>query len=150
MPTKRRNSVGPAAISGQLREIIAGRNLTAYSLAQAAEVSPSVISRFLSRERGLTLETFDAIAGALGLRLVETGRGRGRPTTARRAVPPAVPSDTASRDAIEAALAADEGPWANSDTEDRPNTPEVSNDASDVQFRTCDETRDQSNVYSNG
>ena len=84
MPTtkKRRPSApAPSAISGQLREIISGRGLTAYAVAQSAEVSPSVVSRFLSRERGLTLETFDAIAGALGLRLVETGRGRGRPAS---------------------------------------------------------------------
>ena len=77
---KRRPSANPAAISGQLREIIAGRSLTAYSVAQSAGVSPSLVSRFLSRERGLTLGTFDAIAAGLGLRLVETGRGRGRPS----------------------------------------------------------------------
>jgi transcriptional regulator with XRE-family HTH domain len=78
--TKRRKPAGTGAgIPGQLREIINGRDLTAYSLGKAAGVSASVVSRFLNRERGLTLETFDAIAGALGLRLVETAKGRGRP-----------------------------------------------------------------------
>src|SRR3954447_2748250 len=83
MPTKRRRPAPAptpsAGFAGQLREIIAGRDLTAYSVARSAGVAPSVVSRFLSRERGLTLETFDAIAGALGLRLVESGRGWGRP-----------------------------------------------------------------------
>lgn len=85
-PTKRRRSppASHAGIAGQLREIIAGRGLTAYSVAQSAGVAPSVVSRFLSRERGLTLETFNAIAEALGLRLVETARGRGRPSKPAR------------------------------------------------------------------
>jgi transcriptional regulator with XRE-family HTH domain len=97
--TKRRHRpVGTGAgIAGQLREIIGSRDLTAYSVAHAAGVAPSVVSRFLSRERGLTLETFDAIAGALGLRLVETAKGRTRPLakTARPspACQPAMPDD---------------------------------------------------------
>jgi transcriptional regulator with XRE-family HTH domain len=83
MPTtKRRRRPAPATPAGfadQLRQLITGRNLTAYAVARSAGVAPSVVSRFLSRERGLTLETFDAVAGALGLRLVESGRGKGRP-----------------------------------------------------------------------
>ncbi len=68
-----------AGMAGQLREIIGGRGLSAYSVGGMAGVSASVVSRFLSRERGLTLESFDAIAGALGLRLIETARGKARP-----------------------------------------------------------------------
>jgi DNA-binding phage protein len=87
-PTRTTRASAPSsAIAAQLREIIAVRRLTAYSLARSAGVAPSVVSRFLSRERGLTLESFDAIAGALGLRLIETARGRGRPTR------PAAPTD---------------------------------------------------------
>jgi transcriptional regulator with XRE-family HTH domain len=68
-----------AGFGDQLRQVIAARSLTAYSVARSAGISPSVVSRFLSRERGLTLETFDSICGALGLRLIEGGKGRGRP-----------------------------------------------------------------------
>jgi transcriptional regulator with XRE-family HTH domain len=85
MPSKttgrRRPAGGPkasAGFPGQLREIILARRLSAHAVAASAGVAPSMVSRFLARERGLTLETFDAIAGALRLRLVESGRGRGR------------------------------------------------------------------------
>jgi DNA-binding phage protein len=87
MKTKARPS---ARISDELRTIIRGRGLTPYSVATSAGVAPSVLTRFMSRERGLTLDTFDAIAEALGLRLVETGRGKAR---APRPAKPAVPID---------------------------------------------------------
>lgn len=62
-------------ISYQLRRAIEARSdLTTYALGKAAGVSPAVISRFLSQERGLTLETADRLALALGLRLVSAGR----------------------------------------------------------------------------
>jgi transcriptional regulator with XRE-family HTH domain len=90
--TKRRRPAGgpkaSAGFPGQLREIIVGRRLSAHAVAESAGVAPSVVSRFLARERSLTLETFDAIAGGLGLRLVEAARGRGRPSKAGRPAPP--------------------------------------------------------------
>jgi hypothetical protein len=49
--------------------------LTPYAVATAAGVAPSVLTRFMNGERGLTLDTFDRLA-ALGLRLAETRRGR--------------------------------------------------------------------------
>jgi transcriptional regulator with XRE-family HTH domain len=73
---KRRSATHSGGISGQLREIIHRRGLTAFSIARDAGLEPSVVSRFLSRERGLTLASLDAIADAIGLRLVEKGRGR--------------------------------------------------------------------------
>src|SRR4051812_20973545 len=88
MPVKTKRphpAASPAAISGQVRAIIRERGLSAYGLARSAGVAPSVVSRFLSRERTLNLDTFDAIAGALGLRLVEGGRGRARPAAPRPA-----------------------------------------------------------------
>src|SRR3954451_8153391 len=93
-PTKRRRPAGApqasAGFPGQLREIIVTRRLSAHAVAESAGVAPSVVSRFLARDRGLTLQTFDAIAGGLGLKLVETARGRGR--LARPAAPrPAAP-----------------------------------------------------------
>jgi len=86
MPPTKRPRTAPAQSAGfadQLRSTIAARGLTAYSVARSAGVAPSVVSRFLSRERGLTLETFDAISGALGLRMIESGRGKGRPARSR-------------------------------------------------------------------
>jgi transcriptional regulator with XRE-family HTH domain len=73
---KRRTATHSGGISGQLREIIHRRGLTAFSIARDAGLEASVVSRFLSRERGLTLASLDAIADAIGLRLVEKGRGR--------------------------------------------------------------------------
>ena len=48
-------------------------------------MAPSVVVAVPEPGAGLTLETFDAIAGALGLRLVETARGRPKPARATRA-----------------------------------------------------------------
>jgi hypothetical protein len=97
MPPKTRrrrpDATANAGFASQLRDIISGRRLSAYWVAQTAGVAPSVVSRFLSRERGLTLATFDLIAGALGLKLVESGRGRGRPSPAARS--PREPVDVA-------------------------------------------------------
>lgn len=62
------------ALSSQLREIILGTALTAYALGKRAEVDPGVIQRFLNGERDIRLETADRIAGAVGVRLVETSK----------------------------------------------------------------------------
>ena len=70
MPPKRQE----ATIANRLREIIAARGLTAREVAEGSAVSPSIVSRFLARERGLTLESLDAIAGHLGLYLAEGRR----------------------------------------------------------------------------
>ncbi len=72
------------SVSHQLREAIEADDRTAYALGRDAAVDPGVIQRFLNRERGLTLDTVDKLALALGLRLVETGRTRGRPSKPTR------------------------------------------------------------------
>jgi transcriptional regulator with XRE-family HTH domain len=69
--TKRRT------IAEQLRDLINDRGLSGYALARSAGVNRSVVNRFLAGG-GLTVDVLDAIAAALGLRLVETGR-RGVP-----------------------------------------------------------------------
>lgn len=66
------------ALPAQLREIIASRGLTPTELGQASGVDPTVIARFVAGERDLRLETAGKIAAALGLRLVEVARSRGR------------------------------------------------------------------------
>jgi plasmid maintenance system antidote protein VapI len=62
-------------LSDQLRGIIRARNLTPYAVAQSAGVAPSVVSRFCNGERGLSTDTLDKVADALGLELRETRRG---------------------------------------------------------------------------
>jgi hypothetical protein len=71
------------AVSYQLREAILASGSTAYRLGQSAGVDPGIIQRFVNDERSLTLPTLDRVALALGLRLVETGRRRGRPAKPR-------------------------------------------------------------------
>jgi hypothetical protein len=70
---KRRVAPTSSGISGQLREIIHRRGLKAYSIAMDAGLQPSVIGALN------TLASLDAIADALGLRLIEKGKGRPKP-----------------------------------------------------------------------
>jgi transcriptional regulator with XRE-family HTH domain len=89
MKTKRpaRRAAAAATISDQLRAVILNRKLTPYSVAVSAGVAPSVVTRFINGERGLTLDTLDRVAGALGLRLIETsGRGIRHRQPAREAL----------------------------------------------------------------
>lgn len=94
-------SLARHTLSGQLRDVIESRGLSAYALGKLAEVDPGVVSRFLTGERDIRMETADRLAVALGLRLVELGgRVKGRGTAVGRTVapsagvvPPAVPDD---------------------------------------------------------
>jgi transcriptional regulator with XRE-family HTH domain len=73
--TRRAPKIDRTSISYQLRKAIEARaDLTASSLARAAEVDASTISRFLSGDRDIKLDTAAAIAKALGLRLVSRGK----------------------------------------------------------------------------
>ncbi len=69
------------SLSNQLRAVIESRGVTAYALGRDSGVDATVISRFLSQERDIRMETADKLAAALGLRLVEVGlpRPKGRP-----------------------------------------------------------------------
>jgi transcriptional regulator with XRE-family HTH domain len=85
--TKTRSKPVPSSrrtIGQQLREVIEASGLTAYALGRDAEVNPGIIQRFLNGERGLTLETINRLGLALGLRLVEGSRSRGRPSKPSR------------------------------------------------------------------
>jgi DNA-binding phage protein len=64
-----------ASLADHVRSIIATRGLTAYSVAKAAGVDPSTMTRFVSGERDLSLESFGKVVAALGLRLVESAGG---------------------------------------------------------------------------
>ncbi len=69
---------GKHTVSGQLRDVIESRGLTPTELGQLAGVDPTVIARFVSGEREVRNGTFDKIASALGLRLVEVARPKGK------------------------------------------------------------------------
>jgi transcriptional regulator with XRE-family HTH domain len=115
MSYARRRLPQTAAASDQLRMVIAARRLTPTAVAKAADVAPSMITRFLNGQRGLTLDTFDRVAAALGLRLVEGPRrggrsqaeapGRPRPAASRSAAGPDGPApDDDARGACDPAL----------------------------------------------
>lgn len=61
-----------STISDQLRMIVRSRGDSPRSIAIEAGVAPAVLSRFLAGTRGMTLDSLDALAGSLGLRLVES------------------------------------------------------------------------------
>jgi transcriptional regulator with XRE-family HTH domain len=60
-------------ISNELRRAIEESGQTAYALAKKAGVDPSAVKKFMVRERGLSLDTFDPLAEALNLVLVKRG-----------------------------------------------------------------------------
>ena len=68
----------PHTLSARIREVIAARELTAYAVGQLADVDATVVSRFLSGERDIRLETADRIALALGIRAVEVATTKPR------------------------------------------------------------------------
>jgi len=81
-PIARRVALGRHTVSQQLRDVIDSRGMTPYAVAKLADIDPGMVARFVSGERDLRFGTVDRIAHALGLRLVEVGRGakRNRPT----------------------------------------------------------------------
>lgn len=58
-----------ATLSESLRKAIEKAGYSNYALAQLSGVSQSVLSRFLSGERDINLETAGKIAAAIGLEL---------------------------------------------------------------------------------
>lgn len=57
------------SISGRLREAIERSGETRYRIAQATGISQAALSRFITGERGLALESADKLAEYLGLGL---------------------------------------------------------------------------------
>lgn len=80
--TKRPLKADPNDLGTRLREIIRGRGLTAYAVARDAGIDPGMVQRFLNGQRDLRLESAAKICTTLGLRVVEGGRGRGKPRAA--------------------------------------------------------------------
>lgn len=68
----------PNSFSEQLRQALADSPLSRYRIAQETGIKQSVLSLFMARKRGLSMQSIDALVEALGLEL------RPARTTARR------------------------------------------------------------------
>jgi len=62
-------------ISDGIRRAIDESDLSRYRIAKEAKLSQSLLSRFMSRDRGLSLNAADKLGVVLGLR-VSTGSGK--------------------------------------------------------------------------
>lgn len=79
MPPKRSGRRPPEdrnSLANQLRAHVDSGGMTPHELARESGVDSGQLYRFLSGERGITLDTAGRLAKALGLKLVETGRAR--------------------------------------------------------------------------
>lgn len=63
-------------ISDQLRDALRAEKRSLYELAAEAKVPRQCLSRFVNGGRSLSLETLDAVAGVLGLKLIQTRRAK--------------------------------------------------------------------------
>ena len=62
--------VKKTSVSGQLRRAIELAPVSRYRISKDLEISEATLSRFMSGERGLTLNVVDVLADYLGLELV--------------------------------------------------------------------------------
>ncbi len=63
-------------MSEQLRQAIETSQFSRYRIWKETGVSQAALSRFMSGERSLTLDTVDVLADFLGLELVSKRKGR--------------------------------------------------------------------------
>ena len=68
-PARPSHRAVPGSLSEVLREAIRRSGKSVYQIAKAANVSQIVVSRFLSGERDIRMETADRLAEALELKL---------------------------------------------------------------------------------
>jgi transcriptional regulator with XRE-family HTH domain len=68
--------------SEQLRRAIQQSELSMYAIAKQTGVDKGQLSRFMSGERGLNVESFETLANLLGLELVE--RQAAKPAKGKR------------------------------------------------------------------
>lgn len=68
-PQRRADRVGPSSLSKALREAIRNSGKSVYQIAKAANVSQVVVSRFISGERDIRMQTADRLAEVLGLEI---------------------------------------------------------------------------------
>jgi len=63
-------------VSERIREAIETANVTRYRIAQATGIEESALSRFLSKERALSMKAIDALADYFGLELVRRRKNK--------------------------------------------------------------------------
>jgi hypothetical protein len=73
-PARAAHHADPGSLSEVLREAIRGSGKSVYQIAKAANVSQIVVSRFLSGERDIRMETADRLAEVLELGVSKRGR----------------------------------------------------------------------------
>ena len=73
-PARASRHTDPGSLSEVLREAIRGSGKSVYQIAKAANVSQIVVSRFLSGERDIRMETADRLAEVLELGVSKRGR----------------------------------------------------------------------------
>jgi predicted transcriptional regulator len=66
-------------ISDQLRDALIESGLTAYAIGKSANVDPSAVKKFIERDRGLSLDTFDPLCELMGLVLAKREAAAERP-----------------------------------------------------------------------
>lgn len=69
-PARPSRRAGPGSLSDSLRAAIRGSGKSVYQIAKDVNVSQIVISRFLSGERDIRMETADRLAEVLELKMV--------------------------------------------------------------------------------
>jgi hypothetical protein len=68
-PAQPAHRASPGSLSETLREAIRSSGKSVYQIAKAASVSQIVVSRFLSGERDIRMETADRLAEVLELKV---------------------------------------------------------------------------------
>jgi hypothetical protein len=70
-------------LTEQLRQAILTCGKTRYAIAKETGVTQDILSRFVHGERGMSLESLDAVGQCLGLRIVADGP-KPKPTKSQR------------------------------------------------------------------
>ena len=71
-----RKGAGETRLTHQLQAAIAATEQSLYAIAQASGIAAPVLQRFVSGERGITLDTAGKLAAYLGLTLLPEARGK--------------------------------------------------------------------------
>jgi transcriptional regulator with XRE-family HTH domain len=105
-------------IDAQLRRAIEDSGLSRYAIAQQSGISQSILSRFVNGERGLTAETAERLAVALGWRMALVSGSDGHMLaalfdgiTGGRETPPPLPRELVLRAVRELAEASSLRPY---------------------------------------
>jgi ribosome-binding protein aMBF1 (putative translation factor) len=61
-------------VSERIRKAVETADVSRYRIAQETQIEESALSRFVSKERGLSMEALDALAEFFGLELVARGK----------------------------------------------------------------------------